>query len=149
MAEAFLNPAFTALNGRIGDVVFYSFGGRVFFRAYVKPRNPDTPAQRRNRRLFSDAMRAWRGLSAFEKGSYNHRARRVGMTGHNLFISRYMTSHAAGEGGRPSVGVSRLDLKTLCGFSSPLHVQGRSVSGFIPARRGAERGGSMVFRPDG
>jgi len=149
MAEAFLNPAFAALNGRTGDVVFYSFGGRVFFRTYVKPRNPDTSAQRRNRRLFRDAMTAWHGLSSFEKGSYNRRARRLGMTGHNLFVSRYMTSHAAGEGGRPSAGVSGLDLKTLYGFSSPLHVQGRSVSGFIPVRCGPGRACSTVFRPGG
>ncbi len=61
MAEVFLNPAFTSISGRIGDVVFFSYGGRTFFRAYVVPRNPDTPAQRSNRRIFSEAMKAWQG----------------------------------------------------------------------------------------
>jgi len=59
MAEVFLNPAFTALSGRMGEFVFYSYDQRTFFRSYVVPRNPDTPAQRANRGLFRDAMKAW------------------------------------------------------------------------------------------
>ncbi len=131
MAEVFLNPAFTSISGRIGDVVFFSYGGRTFFRAYVVPRNPDTPAQRSNRRLFSEAMKAWQGLSLFDKNAYNRRARRLGMTGHNLFISRYMIAQSNNSGPGPSQGALRTDSKDdPAGFSS-FQVRGRSVPGSV------------------
>ncbi len=131
MAEVFLNPAFTSISGRIGDVVFFSYGGRTFFRAYVVPRNPDTPAQRSNRDLFRRAMKSWQGLSLFDKNAYNRRARRLGMTGHNLFISRYMIAQSNNSGPGASQGALRADSKDdPDGFSS-FQVRGRSVSGSV------------------
>ncbi|HOW82751.1 MAG TPA: hypothetical protein PK573_09335, partial [Spirochaetota bacterium] len=95
MAEIILNPIFASLKGRIGGLVIYGHDGRTFMRAYVKPRNPDTPAQRKNRDLFRAAMKEWQCLPSYDRASYNRRAARLGMTGHNLFISRYMLSHRA------------------------------------------------------
>ncbi len=77
MAEVFLNPVFTSLSGRVGDIVFYGYGGKTYFRSYVKPCNPDTPSQKRNRGLFAEAMKAWQKLSRFDKDSYRHRAGRI------------------------------------------------------------------------
>jgi len=131
MAEVFLNPAFTSISGRVGNVVFFSYGGRTFFRAYVVPCNPDTPAQRSNRRLFSEAMKAWQRLSLFDKNAYNRRARRLGMTGHNLFISRYMIAQSNNSGSGTSQGALGADSKaTLPGFTS-FQVRGHSVPGSV------------------
>ncbi|HRZ28670.1 MAG TPA: hypothetical protein P5295_17805 [Spirochaetota bacterium] len=94
MARIELNPVFTAISGRMGDMVLYKSRTMNCSRTYVKPRNPDTPAQRSNRDLFRSAMMSWRSLSDFEKEAYNRKAARLPMTGHNLYISRYMRGHA-------------------------------------------------------
>jgi hypothetical protein len=129
MAQAFLNPAFTALNGRVGNIVFFSYGNRTFFRSYVKPRNPDTIAQRNNRSLFRDAMKAWQLLSCFDRAAYSRRARRLGMTGHNLFISRYMRSRAHNTGSECTGKRLKQDIKTLSDTYPSLHSRGHSVYG--------------------
>jgi hypothetical protein len=43
-------------------------------------------------------MNGWKLLSPEEKYRYNKRARRLPMTGHNLFISEYMKKHLAARG---------------------------------------------------
>ncbi len=129
MAEAILNPAFTSVRGRVGNIVFYSFGGRTFVRTYVIPRNPGTPSQRENRALFARAMNAWRELSAFDRESFARRSRRLGMTGHNLFISRYMIAR------RSELDPTRSARRIMPGgasfvLASPSsHCAGPSVSG--------------------
>ncbi|HOW82726.1 MAG TPA: hypothetical protein PK573_09210 [Spirochaetota bacterium] len=137
MGQAFLNPAFTALNGRVGGIVFYSHAGKTFFRSYVKPRNPDTVAQSKNRGLFRDAMKSWQALSPFDRDSFRRRARRLGMSGHNLFISRYMRTHRAEEGrrdaGAATVNLSRKDVRFIPSGSGSAHVLCRSVGGFMKA----------------
>ena len=131
MAIATLHPMFRSISGRVGGVVFYSYNEVTYFRAYVVPRNPDTSAQRSNRRLFARAMRAWQELSLFDKGSFNRRARRLGMTGHNLFISRYMARRAPSCAEEPSPEppgqASPGGFTARSAFSSPVHSIGRSV----------------------
>jgi hypothetical protein len=61
--------------------------GQAYARSYVIPRNPDTPAQRKRRRLFADAVRAWQTIPEMQKELWNHKARRLVMSGFNLFIS--------------------------------------------------------------
>lgn len=129
MAEVLLNPMFASLSGRVGDIVFYCHDGRTYFRAYVTPRNPDTPAQRSNRRLFAEAMNAWRHLSAFDQDSFRRRAGRLGMTGHNLFISRYMRSHAKNEAPGRDEDQARPDTRAFPGESPSLHGLSLSVCG--------------------
>ncbi|HSA15072.1 MAG TPA: hypothetical protein P5346_10065 [Spirochaetota bacterium] len=132
MAQAFLNPVFTSLSGRVGDIVFYGYGGKTYFRSYVKPCNPDTPSQKRNRGLFAEAMKAWRKLSRFDKDSYRRRAGRLGMTGHNLFISRYMRSHAKSTAGGQGEDMARQDVRDFPCAMIPVHVLSRSVCGSMP-----------------
>jgi len=90
MASVTLNPMFMYFNGTIGRITFYTRWRKSYAREYVKPRNPKTEAQRKNRNLFRDAMKSWQGLTEPEKAEWNRRARRLPMTGHNLYISRYM-----------------------------------------------------------
>jgi len=128
MAEVFLNPAFTALSGRAGNIVFYSYGQRTFFRSYVVPRNPGTPAQRANRGLFRDAMKAWQALSSFDRDTFSRRARRLGMTGHNLFISRYMASKMGDSGSGDSLRNPRRRTGALTDACPSSHRAGHSVT---------------------
>lgn len=128
MAEVLLDPMFTALNGRAGNIVFYSYSGRVFFLAYVIPRNPDTPAQKRNRGLFRDAMKAWKALSSFDKDILSRRAKRLGMTGHNLFISRYMRSYGDNHGSAVMDDASARDVPAPRRDYPSIYSQGHSVS---------------------
>jgi hypothetical protein len=132
MAYVILNPIINSLSGRIGNLVFYSSDGREYARSYVKPRNPDTPAQRANRGLFRNAMKAWQALSAFDRAAYNRRAGRLGMTGHNLYIRKYMLAHANTGSSERTAHSSRGDVPARCRPSSSFHVPGHSVSPFIP-----------------
>lgn len=95
MAKVTLNPMLDSLNGNIGNIVFYQRWKRMYARIYVTPDNPDTEKQRANRALFRNAMNEWKLLSTEEKHRYNKRARRLPMTGQNLFISEYMKKHLA------------------------------------------------------
>lgn len=108
MARIELNPVFTAISGRMGDMVLYKSRTMNCSRTYVKPRNPDTPAQRSNRDLFRSAMMSWQSLSDYEKEAYNRKAARLPMTGHNLYISRYMRGHAGRQcpGAAPDVNLA-------------------------------------------
>lgn len=136
MAEVFLNPVFTALNGRVDNLVFYTSCGRQFVRSYVKPRNPDTPAQRRNRDLFREAMKSWQALSSYDRDVFSRRAKRLGMTGHNLFISRFMGSHAGNTGIETTVDAGNRDIQALHRPSSSVHSRCHSVSGSNMCRGG-------------
>ena len=90
MATAQLNPVLTSISGSVGALVFYKRYGRTIMRAHIIPPNPKTPAQQKNRSRFREAMLSLQGLSADEKIAYNAAARKPGITGHNLYISRYM-----------------------------------------------------------
>ncbi len=90
MSEIILNPLFTCVSGRLGGIVIYRWNGKFFTRRYVRPRNPDTEAQRSNRSVFSDAVRAWRELSTAERTAWNSAGKVKKRRGYNLFISDYM-----------------------------------------------------------
>jgi len=90
MATAQLNPVINSVSGSVGALVFYERRGKTIMRAHIIPPNPKTPAQQKNRSRFRDAMLSWQGLSAHEKASCNATALKLGMTGHNLYISRFM-----------------------------------------------------------
>jgi len=153
MGQAFLNPSFTALNGRVGGVVFYSHHNKTFFRSYIKPRNPDTPAQRKNRGLFRDAMKAWQNLSPFDRDTFRRRARRLGMTGHNLFISLHMRAHRMDKGTEVAPGaagsLSTRDVRFIRSDSPSLHLLCRSVGGSIMAGAALWGDSGSVAFPDG
>ena len=96
MATVRLNPAFDSVHGKIGKIVHYNRNGIQCARSYAVPRNPDTPAQRENRKSFAEAVKLWQALSPEEKYRYNRNARKLRISGYNLFISLYLKEHNAG-----------------------------------------------------
>lgn len=99
MATITLNPSFDRLNSRIGRMIFYTRSGTQCVRSHVKPRNPDTPEQRKNRNTFREAVKLWQSLTEEEKNVYRKKARRLRITGYNLFISRYLKGKQAVDSG--------------------------------------------------
>lgn len=93
MAIAEMTPDGLVPRGRIGDIVFYKRRGKFYSRRYVKPRNPRTPAQMKQREKFKRAHEAWKQLSEFERAKYRARARFPGL-GYQLFISEHVKAQA-------------------------------------------------------
>ncbi|MBN2038823.1 MAG: hypothetical protein JW864_02210, partial [Spirochaetes bacterium] len=60
-------------------------------RSYVVPRNPDTPLQKEVRKSFTRAVKSWQHIAPEEKYAYSRKARGLGMSGYNLYISEFMT----------------------------------------------------------
>ncbi len=118
MAKVKLNPIFTRLSGRMGNIVFYQINGKLFARRYVVPCNPGTEKQRENRSLFTAAVKAWQSLPGEEKDRYNSIAlrRKQSSNGYNLFISQYMTGNINKE--TETKGPSQLQTASSMGFSS-------------------------------
>ena len=94
MATAKLNPLITEISGRIGVLVFYKRRNKQCIRTYVVPRNPDTFAQKIVRGNFADAVKAWQSITPDEKYIFTRKARKLQMSGYNLYISIYMKAKA-------------------------------------------------------
>ena len=90
MATATLNPVFKSISGRIGNAVFYCRQNTQYVRSYVVPKNPDTPLQREARGNFAGAVKSWQQMTLEERYAYVRKARDLGMSGYNLFISFIM-----------------------------------------------------------
>lgn len=60
---------------------------------FYRPTNPQTVNQQSRRAVFADGIIHWRALTSDEKKSLNIRARRVRMSGYNLYLREYMLSH--------------------------------------------------------
>lgn len=90
MALVALKSYIHSAHGRMGDIVFIYRDGKQHIRPYVKPSNPDTIEQRKNRSLFGEAVLLWQGLSGAEKLLWKNRVAEMAMSGYNLFISNYM-----------------------------------------------------------
>lgn len=95
MAKVKLSSFLQSVSGRLGKVVFYNRYGREYARVYVKPSNQDTESQRFIRKTFGCAVKAWQELPLPEKEQYNRKAKRLAMSGYNLFISKYMKDNIA------------------------------------------------------
>ena len=85
------------IRGRFGNIVHYNFYGRGYARVYVVPVNPDTAAQKIVRKTFGDGVRSWQTLSPEDQYKYNKKARRLAMSGYNLYISEFMKNSLHGE----------------------------------------------------
>ena len=79
----------TRFSGALGkEIVAVAWHGHEYIREYAVASNPNSERQRAQRGLFADAMKAWRALSESQEDFYRHIA--DGMTGHNLFIKRFI-----------------------------------------------------------
>jgi hypothetical protein len=116
-----------SLSGRVGSLVFYMNHGQAYARSYVIPRNPDSPSQRKRRCLFAAAVRAWQHIPEMQKKLWNAKARRLVMSGYNLFISIFCRA----DGSVPDTDTLRShsvsSLYSL--FIRKLHVPYSSVTG--------------------
>ena len=93
MAKITLDPKYRDVYGKTGDLVHYKWRGKDCCRIYLVPRNPDTRAQKINRKLFGEASASWRELPVETKNFYNFIVlkEKSDMSGFNLYVSRYMT----------------------------------------------------------
>jgi hypothetical protein len=90
MANVKLASYLTEVSGRLGNYVYYSSYGREYVRVYVIPENPDTDAQKIVRKTFGDAVRSWQSLPDEEHQKFNKKARRLNLSGYNLYISTFI-----------------------------------------------------------
>jgi hypothetical protein len=60
-------------------------------RFYI-PANPRSEPQQANRSKFANAISGWQNLTNEQKNQYNERAKRLKMSGYNLYIKIYMLS---------------------------------------------------------
>ncbi|MBN2041742.1 MAG: hypothetical protein JW864_17025 [Spirochaetes bacterium] len=120
MATAKLNPVILSISGRFGNSVFYVNRNRQFVRTYVVPRNPDTLLQREIRKSFAEAVKSWQLIAPEEKDSYIRKARGLGMSGYNLYISEFMTGKKTVQKKYKTSGtlsIFRKDMKDMTSFS--------------------------------
>lgn len=67
-------------------------GVRVSRNQYYTFVNPQTPAQTFRRTLFSAGVVLFQGLTPDGKATYNERAKRLHMTGFNLFMREWLAN---------------------------------------------------------
>ncbi len=95
MAKIRLSSYLVSVSGRMGNVVYFNRYGNEYARVHVNPSNPHTGQQRIVRHTFSDAVKSWQGLAGDERAVYNKKARKLPMSGYNLYISQYMKQNLA------------------------------------------------------
>jgi hypothetical protein len=93
MANTKMDAFLSEYNGRLDDVVFYTVGKKTYARRYVKPRNPNSEAQKAQRSLFAEAMKEWKKLSREEQLVYKKKTRNTSLHPHNLFVKKYTALH--------------------------------------------------------
>lgn len=138
MAKITLDPMFHNMRGKTGDLVHYKWKGKDCCRIYVVPANPDTEAQRSNRKTFGDTSRSWKLLPDTVKNSYNKRAlkHRTALSGFNLYVSDCMkvkmdaskvkTASELIKGSAPTSirhGKDPLRISSICDRYSPDYAQ--------------------------
>lgn len=57
------------------------------------PSNPKTVLQQANRSKFADAVTFWQGLTSTQEAEYNKRVAHKNLSGYNLCIQEYLSSH--------------------------------------------------------
>ncbi len=83
------------ISGRLGGRVYYLWNDRQCVRTHVMPANPRTERQQQGRARFAGLVARWRSLGAAHKERWNRRAKRLNMSGYNLFISVNMKKQGA------------------------------------------------------
>jgi len=77
-------------SGKVGDSgVFASIWGIQYRRRYVKPSNPNTPAQQKVRNSFTNGVDKWHTFNPLQAQAYTPMASGLKMSGYNLFLSRW------------------------------------------------------------
>lgn len=129
MATAVPYPLLKTINGRLGSIVFYNCYNTLCIRSYIIPRNPDTQAQRIVRRTFAGAVKTWQTLTNEEKYKYNRRARRMNMSGYNLYISQYMKANLAPAESTADTPVTKTAQRPIRSVSCPFPLRDSIIYG--------------------
>jgi hypothetical protein len=109
----------TVFSGAIGKkLIASSWKGKEYIRAYTRPRNPKTRAQQEHRALFAEAVKAWKKLGIEERKALDRQA--VGMTGFNLFVSRYVKARLNESMIETKVLVETRAIKAELGLDMPV-----------------------------
>ncbi|HOO73176.1 MAG TPA: HMG-box domain-containing protein [Spirochaetota bacterium] len=137
MATVTLNPVLTSISGTTGRLVFYTRNDKTIVRTWVRPANPNTPAQKANRERFRQAMSSWKALSDDEKKAYNLMAKKQGMAGHNLYISRWMKDRAQEINNKPAMETVQ---RYVAGGECIDETFRRRVSRYAPTKRSSSPG---------
>ena len=98
-------------SGSVGQSgVFATIWGIQYRRRWVKPSNPNTPAQQRVRNSFTNAVDKWHSFNPLQTEAYSPLASGLKMSGYNLFISRWqkMTTVQRSAYVEPIVGFKQL-----------------------------------------
>ncbi len=78
------------LSGTVAKTGVYSkWKGRAYRRKWVKPANPNTPAQQEVRGNFATGAAKYKSFNAYQKQAYDPLAAGLVMSGYNLFLSRW------------------------------------------------------------
>ncbi len=85
----------TKFSGTIDKMTAVERNGVNFLRKHVIPHNPRTPLQQGNRNHFAEGVEKWHSLRESQKRFYDGIAKRT--SGYNLFLGKWMESHARGE----------------------------------------------------
>jgi len=79
------------LLSRIGeDLILSSRNGVPYVKRYARPRNPNTPGQRRARSALARAVHAWQATDPKTKARWNEAARGKNQSGYTLFIREFI-----------------------------------------------------------
>lgn len=84
------------LLSRIGkDLILSSRNGVPYLKRYARPRNPDSPGQRRARSALARAVHAWQATDPASKARWNEQARGKNQSGYTLFIREFIARDGA------------------------------------------------------
>ena len=83
------------VRGKHKDLTYQVVGktGTQYARNYTQGKNPRTPPQQANRGKMGPANDAWHALTPAQKAVWDMKAKKLPMTGYNLFISNYLLTH--------------------------------------------------------
>ncbi len=116
-------------SGKVGEAgVFANWKGRQYRRSYVKPSNPNTPAQQVVRASFTDAVDKWHVFNDLQKQAYKPLTSGLVMSGFNLFVSRWqkMTSVQRAAYVDPYVGFKQFGIGAASAVQSTATANGVS-----------------------
>jgi len=142
-------------SGRMEDVVFSSWKGRLFMKPYKKQRATFTDGQQEIRNSFTATSKNWKSLAGIVCASWEEHAEGRVMTGYNAFMGENINPHRAGK--MLTLCMS-MGMEPLAGFTattgtgpgviearfSPVN-GGKHVAFFVQKKEDAVTGGSILF----
>lgn len=74
-----------------------STGYETIKEQFYKPTNPNSPLQQYWRKAYAQSVHAWKDLTMEARAVYNLDARRLHMSGYNLFQRKFLLSFRVGR----------------------------------------------------